>query len=147
MMSNTRSTYDHDFYAWATEQAELLRAGRLAEADIDNIAEEIESMGRGERRELVSRLEVLLTHLLKWQFQPSRRGASWEITITEQRRKLARHLHENPSLAAKLGPAIEDAYGDARLGAQKETGLAKGAFPPTCPYAVSEMFSDSFLPP
>ena len=74
-MSN--SLYDRDFYAWANEQAALLRAGRLTEADIENIAEEIESMGRSEKRELVGRLAILLQHLLKWQFQPGRRSASW----------------------------------------------------------------------
>ena len=80
-MSN--SLYDRDFYAWANQQAALLRAGRLAEADIENIAEEIESMGRSEKRELVSRLVVLLQHLLKWQFQPLFRGASWRLTYRE----------------------------------------------------------------
>ena len=74
-------TYNRDFYAWAMEQAALMRAGRLAEADIQNIAEEIESMGRGEKRELVSRLTVLLTHLLKWRAQPGLRGRSWHLTM------------------------------------------------------------------
>src|SRR5580698_7276634 len=95
-MSNT--LYDQDFFAWAQEQAELLRAGRLSEADIGHIAEEIESMGRAEKRELVNRLIVLLHHLLKWQFQPDRRGASWEATILVQRHALERHLEDNPSL-------------------------------------------------
>jgi hypothetical protein len=72
-----KTSYDADFYGWANEQAELLRAGRLDEADIANIAEEIESMGRGEKRELVDRLTILLMHLLKWHFQPGFRSASW----------------------------------------------------------------------
>ncbi len=69
--------YDHDFYAWSQEQAGLLRAGKLSEADIQHIAEEIESLGRSEKRELVSRLSILLMHLLKWQYQAPRRGRSW----------------------------------------------------------------------
>jgi ribosomal protein L29 len=146
-MSDTRSAYDRDFYAWATEQAQLLRAGRLEDADIDNIAEEIQSLARGERRELVSRLEVLLVDLLKWRFQPSHRDTNWRLTIREQRRKIARHLQENPSLAATLGAAIEDAYGDSLFAAQRETGLSEDTFPATCPYAASEILSDSFLPP
>ena len=79
--------YDADFYGWANEQAALLREGRLNEADIENIAEEIESMGRSEKRELVSRLAVLLTHLLKWRYQPGGRGSSWRASIVVQRRR------------------------------------------------------------
>jgi hypothetical protein len=141
------SSYDRDFYAWATEQARLLRAGRLSEADVANIAEEIDSMGRSERRELISRLEVLLTHLLKWQVQPAFRGKSWRLTITEQRRKLVRHLQDNPSLRAGLEIAIAEAHGDALLSAQRETDLAEDTFPAICPYSASEILSDSFLPP
>jgi hypothetical protein len=128
-MSNT-AAYETDFYAWTIEQAGLLRAGRLSEADIENIAEEIESMGRSEKRELVNRLTVLLIHLLKWQAQPAFRGTSWRLTIAEQRTRLDEHLKDNPSLRSLLTPAIETAYRLALLGAQKETGLAEGAFPP-----------------
>ncbi len=144
MTANT--TYERDFHAWTLEQAVLLRSGRLVEADIANIAEEIESMGRSERRELLGRLDVLLTHLLKWQFQPGFRGTSWELTIRAQRRKLARHLQQNPSLAASLPAVIADAYGDALLSVQQQTGLAEGACPARCPYAQAEIFADSFLP-
>jgi len=140
------SAYESDFYAWAGEQAGLLRAGRLSEADIGNIAEEIESMGRSEKRELINRLSVLLTHLLKWQFQPALRGNSWRLTIQEQRRKIARHLEDNPSLRASLADAIADAYGDALLGAQRETGLAESAFPETCSYAPEQITAAHFLP-
>ena len=90
--------YDEDFYAWANEQAALLRSGRLAEADIAHIAEEIESMGKTEKRELINRLKVLLMHLLKWQLQPTFQGNSWRLTIEEQRREVVDHLADNPSL-------------------------------------------------
>ena len=80
------TAYEADFYAWANEQAALLRAGKLSEADIANIAEEIESIGKTEKRELINRLAVLLLHMLKWRFQPGRRGASLEVTIRNQRR-------------------------------------------------------------
>ena len=144
-MSNA-GKYDSDFHAWAFEQAELLRAGRLTEADVVNIAEEIESMGRSEKRELVSRLEVLLTHLLKWRYQSGLRGNSWRLTIREQRRKLERHLADNPSLRAGLDTAMADAYGDAILDAQRETGLGDGAFPATCPWSEEQVMRDGFLP-
>ena len=90
--------YDRDFFAWSREQADLLRAGKLAEADIEHIAEEIDSMGRTEKRELISRLSVLLLHLLKWRYQPEKRGPSWEASIRVQRNRIADHLDDNPSL-------------------------------------------------
>lgn len=121
-MSNAAG-YEVDFYAWTIEQAGLLRAGRLSEADIENIAEEIESMGRREKRELVNRLTVLLVHLLKWQAQPAFRGDSWRLTILEHRRRLAEHLKDDPSLRGALAETMATAYGFALLGAQKETGL------------------------
>lgn len=90
--------YETDFVAWAKEQAALLRSGNLTTLDALNIAEEIESMGRSERNELQSRMAVLLAHLLKWQFQPERRGHSWEATIRLQRSKLQELLGDSPSL-------------------------------------------------
>lgn len=146
-MSNA-SKYETDFYAWANEQASLLRSGRLSAADIENIAEEIESMGRSEKRELASRLAVLLTHLLKWQFQPGLRGNSWRLTIKEQRRQLVKHLSENPSLGtqAHLDDAIADAYETALIEVQKETGLSEATFPAACPYAPTDILNAEFLP-
>src|SRR5689334_13690461 len=98
MSTKNATLYDTDFYAWTAEQAALLRAGRLSEADVENIAEEIESMGRSERRELVNRLTVLFVHLLKWRHQPGLRPRSWALTIEQQRIQLGRHLDHNPSL-------------------------------------------------
>ncbi len=143
---STSTLYDRDFYAWASEQAGLLRDGKLTQADIEHIAEEIESMGKTEKRELVSRLAVLLTHLLKWQYQPVRRGASWEVTIRIQRRDLVRHLRDNPSLQAKLDEAISDAYGDAILAAYGETAIPKQTFPATCPWSFDQMMAEDFWP-
>ena len=144
-MSNA-SKYDTDFHAWANEQAELLRTGRLAEADAANIAEELASMGRSERRELVSRLAVLLLHLLKWAFQPERRGKSWRLTIEEQRRQILRHLNENPSLRVGIEEAMADAYADAVLRAERETDLPRDYFPWACPYSFAEATADTFWP-
>jgi hypothetical protein len=138
--------YDEDLYAWAMEQAELLRAGRFAEADIANVAEEIESLGRSERRELVSRLAVLLAHLLKWQVQPGLRGNSWRRTIIEQRRKIVEHLDDNPSLHAALDEVIARAYLDSLGAVRAETGLADTAFPSSCPWSREQIFRADFLP-
>ena len=136
------SLYEQDFYAWANEQATLLRSGKLSAADIEHIAEEIESMGKAEKRELVSRLAVLLMHLLKWQFQPQGRCTSWRLTIKEQRRELADHLADNPSLKAKLDEAITSAYGRAQLSAARETSLPESTFPETCPWTFQDMSAD-----
>jgi hypothetical protein len=137
---------EQDFYAWAHEQAGLLRAGRLSEADIEHIAEEIESMGNSEKRELVNRLIALLAHLLKWQYQPDRRGASWEVTIDNQRYALESHLQDNPSLKSKIPEAIANAYRSARGEAHAETGLPKAVFPDACPWPSDQIMDPDFWP-
>ena len=116
-----RASYDHDVYGWANEQSALLRAGKFSVADIGNIAEEIESLGKSQKSELVSRLTVLLLHLLKWQFQPGHQCRSWQLSIREQRRKVTRHLAENPSLKGKLPAVLADAYLSARAEAENQT--------------------------
>ncbi|MGD0187759.1 MAG: DUF29 domain-containing protein [Roseiarcus sp.] len=143
-MSN--SNYQRDFYAWANEQAALLRAGQLGRADIENIAEEIASMGRTEKRELVNRLAVLLSHLLKWRFQPALRGNSWRLTIEDQRDQLEDHLGDNPSLKAGLSEAIAAGYRRAILGAARETGLDRSVFPTDCPWSFDQVTDKDFWP-
>jgi hypothetical protein len=130
--------YERDFYAWANEQAALLHAGKLSEADIANIAEEIASLGRSEKRELVSRLTNLLLHLLKWRFQPERRGTSWQLSIQNARNELTEHLADNPSLKAKLAEALESAYRSGRLKAAIETGIPLDVFPVNCPWTFDQ---------
>jgi hypothetical protein len=146
MPSKNATLYDTDFYAWANEQAALLRAGRLSEADIENIAEEIESMGRNERRELVSRLTVLLVHLLKWRYQRDLRGRSWALTIEQQRLRLQRYLADNPSLKSQLDEAMADGFQDARIEAERETRLARSTFPLACPFTFDEAMNPDFWP-
>jgi len=138
--------YERDFYAWANQQACLLRAGQFAAVDIEHIAEEIESMGRSEKRELLSRLAILLMHLLKWQAQPMLRGNSWQATIKVQRREINRHLADNPSLQAKLPEILDAAYGDAILLAARESGLSEATFPPTNPWSFTTIMDEGFWP-
>ena len=140
------SLYEKDFHAWASEQAGLLRAGKLAEADLPHIIEEIESLGHGEKRELVDRLVVLLLHLLKWHYQPGLRGNAWRLSIKEQRFRLAAHLDDNPSLKSKLDEAIDQAYRMALIEAERETGLPETTFPTSCPFAFSQMMDEGFWP-
>lgn len=138
--------YDQDFYAWANEQAALLRAGKLSEADIENIAEEIESLGKTEKRELVSCLRVLMLHLLKWRFQPGKRTPSWEATIKIQRLDLMEHLKDNPSLRPMIETVLEKAYNGAVLEAVGETNLPESTFPETCPWSFEELMAEDFWP-
>ena len=142
----SNSLYDRDFYAWANRQAALLRAGRLSEADIENIAEEIESMGRSEKRELVGRLTVLLLHLLRWQFQPGLRSASWRLSIENTRCQLEDHLNDNPSLKAQLDQAMRSAYRRATNEASVETGFQRSTFPPECAFTYNQAMNPDFWP-
>ena len=139
--------YEHDINAWAMEQARFLRAGRFELLDIEHIAGEIEDVGKSEQRELASRMVVLLAHLLKWAFQPERRGASWQKTITAQRKEIRYALDESPSLVPKLEEArwLDMVWARAIAQAVNETGL--DCFPETCPWAIQdEVLAESWLP-
>lgn len=140
------ATYDGDVFAWANEQAALIRARRFDALDLDNVAEEIESVGRSEQRELISRMAVLLAHLLKWQAQPGYRGRSWELTITEQRIRLDRVLTDNPSLRPRLVEQawISGAWKQGVVLARRETGMDD--FPAACPWALEDVIRDGWLP-
>jgi Domain of unknown function DUF29 len=138
--------YEEDFYAWTVEQSRLLRSGELSAIDAANIAEEIESMGRSDRREIQNRLTVLLTHLLKWQSQPAMRSSSWSRTIREQRRQLDKLLQESPSLRPFVSEALSEVYRDAREDAAEETGLPEMEFTAQCPFTPEEVLSRAFLP-
>ncbi|PQQ39162.1 DUF29 domain-containing protein [Photorhabdus luminescens] len=138
--------YDSDFYGWIQEQAGLLRSGDLSQLDTENLLEEIEAIGRSERRELRSRLEILLAHLLKWRYQADRRGRSWELTIEEQRDKAIDCLQESPSLKNKLNEHLEKAYIAARRLAEKETLINRNIFPETCPWTFEQIMDENFWP-
>lgn len=138
--------HDQDFHAWALQQAALLKQGRLVEADIGHIVEELECMGASERRELIHRLAVLMAHLLKWRFQPELRGNSWRNTMAVQRFDVQELLEENPSLAASLNERMEKAYRKSVMLAVRETGLSKAVFPDTCPFSVEQLLNDEYWP-
>lgn len=138
--------YEDDLHAWSLEQASLLRARRADLIDWDHLAEEIEGMAGRDRRELKSRLRVLLYHLLKWQGQPGLRCGSWRATIMSQRAELADLLEESPSLRRFLADYVQRVYGRARQDALDETGLFEPAFPETCPYSAEQVLAEDFLP-
>jgi hypothetical protein len=140
--------YDQDFYAWTQEQAVLLRAKKWRELDYGNLAEELEALGKWDRRELEHRLEVLVMHLLKWRYQPERRDRSrgWRSTIREQRRRLARLLQDSPSLRSEVPALMDDGYPHARGKALDETSLAPETLPSTCPWTAAQVLDDAFWP-
>jgi len=140
------SNYNADFYGWTQEQAALLRAGRFTDVDIINLIEEVETMGRSEKREFSSRLSVLLVHLLKWRYQAFRRGVSWELTIKHQRMELTDVLNENPSLKPELLNILTNSYRLARVSAAKETKITLSVFPELVPWTFDQIIDDSFFP-
>jgi hypothetical protein len=138
--------YDTDVYTWAMKQADALRRRSANEVDWDNVAEEIESVGNSEARELENRYAVLLTHLLKWLFQPDHRSASWEITLRTQRQQIARRLERTPGLKSQRDRLFADAYLDGRANAALETGLALETFPDTNPFTLTQAMDEAFFP-
>ena len=139
-------SYDKDFYSWTQEQAELLRKGQFNSLDIPNLIEEIETMGRSEKRELQRRLTVLLLHLLKWKYQPARRGRSWNLTIKGQRIEYSNVLADNPGLKPQLTTILGNAYKLARVKAATETQLDIDTFPEECPWMIEDITNDNFYP-
>jgi hypothetical protein len=131
--------YERDLYSWAVEQAALLRAGRLAEVDALNLAEEIDDVGNEQYDKLESALRLILLHLLKWDRQPERRSRSWQLSIAVQRRHVLRVLRKNPGLKAVVDEAVTEAYEIARLEAAAQTLLEEDIFPVECPYSWNEI--------
>ena len=138
--------YDKDFHAWAFNQAHLVRTGKLEQLDIANIAEELESMGRREKNELVSRLTLLFHHLLKWQFQPERQSRSWKLTIQHQRSSLADLLEDNPSLKAELHTSVGKAYRRGLRDVSKETEIKASTFPVKPPWTLEQTLDEDYWP-
>ncbi|MYN08370.1 DUF29 domain-containing protein [Pseudoduganella aquatica] len=135
----TASAYDDDFVLWLDAQVELLRAGRYELLDKDNLLDELNAMTRHERRSLRSRLEKIVMHMLKIDFQPARRTRSWSSSIREQRRQIAFLLEDSPSLQHELRTSMDGAYQAAVYEAAKQTGLPASAFPPACPYSLDQI--------
>jgi Domain of unknown function DUF29 len=139
----TTTLYDQDFYAWTQQQVELLKAGQWQQVDIENLIEEIESLGKQQRQELRNRLGVLLGHLLKWRYQPEGRSKSWLYTIREQREEIDEQLAENPSLKPYLAEAVAKSYRQGLNLVGKETPLDPKQLPQVCPFSEFEIFDET----
>lgn len=134
--------YNQDFYQWTQQQAALLRQKQFNLVDVENLAEEIESMGRSDRRAIGSHLRNILLHLLKWRYQPRRRGTSWESSVGNGRDDIASLLKESPSLVPQLPVLVTEEYPRARRQASRQTRLPLTTFPESCPFTVDEIIGD-----
>jgi hypothetical protein len=151
---NLSPEYEQDFQQWIEYQITLLRERKWPEVDIDHLIEELEDMGNSNKTELESRFRVLLTHLLKWQFQYRQlsgqwktfTGGSWKGSIREQRKGIMKKLKQNLSLKRYLLETIQSAYPDAVDIASDETGLPLVTFPKHCPYTIEQLLDDQFFP-
>ena len=138
--------YDEDFYAWAMKTAGLLRQRRFAEIDIVHLAEELEDMGKRERRALESYPRNVMLYLLKWRYQPEKRGASWRQSIRNGRIEIQKLLRDSPSLSGDMPRMLEGEYAAARADAVDETGLSEETFPLDCPFSVEQVLEVGFWP-
>jgi hypothetical protein len=145
IMSNA-ILYNQDFWQWTKQQAEYLRQGKWTELDVENLVEELEALGRSEEKELGSYLQVLLMHLLKYQYQPERRSKSWDNTISNSRDKIQDCLEDTPSLKRFLiNPEwVKKHYRRASRDAAKERQKPLETFPTECPYTIAQILDPNF---
>ena len=141
-----QTDYEDDFEQWCYEQAELLRQRRFAELDLPNVIEELEDMGKEQRRALSSSYRILIAHLLKWQFQPQLRSRSWEQTIDRERDNIIDREKMNPSLGKDAKRLVEEVYRRAIREAAKETELPRNTFPFDCPYSMEQLRDPDWMP-
>lgn len=146
LQDNQPNLYETDYLKWIETTLEQLKTHKYSNVDWENLIEEIADMGRSERRRLRSNLIVILTHLLKWQYQATRRSNSWKSSIVEHRRRIRDALKESPSLKPYLQEVFAECYLDAIEQTLAETGLPAETSPPICPYTVSETLDSNFLP-
>jgi hypothetical protein len=154
MMNEATTLYEQDFYGWIHHNIKLLQQGRIAEIEVNSLIEELESMAKRDRHELVSHFIILIAHLLKWQFQlkqlqnywDSWQGGSWRSSIIEQRLQIDRQLELSPSLKPHLLETIHKAYPRAVELASEETGLPRKIFPKSCPYTLGQLLDNKFFP-
>jgi len=147
-MTNTPVTnlYEQDFYLWLEATAALLKARKFEKLDVENLVEEIECMGRSEKKSVESNLEVILVHLLKYKYQPNKRSNSWRVTLLEHRRRLSRDFRTSPSLKRYFLETFAYCYQGARKLASVETEMAITTFPQESPFTPEQVLDEDFLP-
>jgi Domain of unknown function DUF29 len=144
--TDSANLYDRDYYLWLSHTAQLICEGKLSEVDTANLIEEIEDMGRSEKRAIESNLVVVLLHLLKYKYQPERRTNSWKSSIREHRRRLRKAFSASPSLKGYCEEVFHECYQDGREQAADETELPLNTFPPESPFTLDETLNPNYLP-
>ncbi len=137
----TAALHEVDETAWLEVTAALVRQRRFDEIDRDTLADYLTDMARRDRREVFSRLVVLLSHLLKWEHRSEGRSGSWRGTILEQQREL-RQLLESGTLRNHAAAVFAGAYADARKQVAAETGMARNVFPAECRWDLDGALAD-----
>ncbi len=145
IINSQEALYDQDYYLWLTSTAKLLKEKNFTQLDLKNLIEEIESLGKSEKRAITSNLILVILHLLKWRYQPKKRSRSWKSSIREHRRRIQRLLADSPSLKNYLPEILADCYLAAKKQASDETGLSLVAFPEESPFSVTECLDEDFL--
>lgn len=149
LTDTTKKLYEQDFYLWIQTTVKLLSEGKLEELDIENLIEEIDSMGRREKKELKTRLIVLIEHLLKlqyWTKEKDYNARGWRNTVVEQRRQIAYSLADSPSLKSILNDVFLECYQDARNDTLRKYQLPSELFPEDSPFSLLEVLDADFLP-
>jgi hypothetical protein len=145
-INNSQETlYNQDYYQWLIQTAKLLKKKKFTQLDLENLIEEIESLGKSEKRAISSNLIIVILHLLKWRYQPEKRSNSWKSSIREHRRRMQELLTDSPSLKNYLPEILADCYLAAKKQASDETGLSVVAFPEECPFSLAESLDEDFL--
>jgi hypothetical protein len=145
-MGTNTELYDKDFFAWTQTTAALLRAAKIYEIDLEVLAEEVESLGRSDRRAFRSEIQRLIMHLLKWRYQPSERSGSWRSSIRNARTEIQEILDDSPSLRSQVPTLLAQRYPKGREDALDETGLHESVLPHDCPWTVEQILDDHFWP-
>ena len=143
--STQEALYDQDYYLWLSDTAKLLKAKKFTLLDLENLIEEIESLGKSEKRAIKSNLIIVILHLLKWRYQPEKQSNSWKSSIREHRRRIRELLIDSPSLKNYLPEILADCYLAAKKQASDETGLSVVAFPKASPFSLTECLDEDFL--
>ena len=141
-----KDLYDQDYYLWIMKTIELLNKKKFSELDLTNLVEEIEDMGKSEKKSITSNLRILLMHLLKYKYQSDKRTNSWLFTIVEHRKRLQEAFKVSPSLRRYYEEVFLDCYQDARELASAETGLSMQIFSEVCPFTPEEALNSKYLP-
>lgn len=140
------ATYTGDFARWAERTAWLLREGRWQEVDVEHLIEEVEDLGKSERRCITSQMARVLLHLLKWQYRRQRRSDSWLDSIADARLQITLAIQDSPSLRSYPAEQLARSYAQSRAGAARQTGLPLSVFPEECPYSPEDVLNDDWLP-